>query len=100
MIFFAFYGLLLLNIVTFCVYGIDKLKATHGKWRVPETSLFVLAIIGGSVGALMAMTLFRHKTQKASFRYTIPAILIVHVLMVGYLIYKWLDFVRPFLATA
>lgn len=89
MCFFAFYGILVLNVVAFCLYGIDKAKAARGRWRIPETTLFVIAIIGGAVGALMAMSLFHHKTQKKAFRYVIPVVAILHVLLVAYLVAEW-----------
>ena len=50
------------NVITFVVYGIDKLKAKKGKWRVPETSLLLLAIVGGSVGAWCGVKVWHHKT--------------------------------------
>ena len=67
--------LILINIITFIVYGVDKKRARRKQWRVPEKVLFLLAIIGGSVGALLGMLVFRHKTQKWYFKFGIPAIL-------------------------
>ena len=52
-----------INVLTFLIYGIDKWKARRGKWRIPEDTLIWLAIAGGSIGALLGMYLFRHKTQ-------------------------------------
>lgn len=89
MLFFAFYGWLLANIITFCVYGLDKRKAIHAKWRIPEPTLIILALVGGSVGALMAMSLFRHKTQKPLFRFGVPFIAVVHALLVARIILEW-----------
>lgn len=88
-LFFVFYGWLLVNIVTFLVYGFDKLMAIYGKWRVSEATLFVLAIIGGSVGALMGMELFRHKTQKRSFRIIVPLVALLHAAAAFWLIFLW-----------
>ena len=51
------------NVVTFTVYGIDKSKARRGAWRIPEKRLFLLPLLGGSVGALLGMKVFRHKTK-------------------------------------
>ena len=90
MAFFITYGLLLLNIIAFCLYGLDKRKAERGKWRISEPTLFFVAIMGGSVGSLMAMQLFHHKTQKNYFRYGIPAILIVQATVVAFLLLRWL----------
>ena len=52
--------LLVINVLTFAVYGVDKWKARRGRWRVPEATLMGLAALGGSVGAWLAMQLFRH----------------------------------------
>ena len=87
--FFAFYGILLLNLVAFCMYGLDKSNAKRGLWRISETTLLVVAIIGGAIGALMAMSLFRHKTRKPVFKYAVPAIAVLHVSLVAYLMLKW-----------
>ena len=63
------------NVITFVVYGIDKLKAKKGKWRVPETTLLLLAIVGGSVGAWCGVKVWHHKTMHAKFKYGIPLII-------------------------
>ena len=63
------------NVITFVVYGIDKLKAKKGKWRVPETTLLLLAIIGGSVGAWCGVKVWHHKTMHLKFKYGIPLIM-------------------------
>ncbi len=67
------------NVITFVVYGIDKLKAKKGKWRVPETTLLFLAIIGGSVGAWCGVKVWHHKTMHLKFKYGIPLIMAVQV---------------------
>jgi len=76
--------LLLLNVVAFLAYGIDKYKARHNKWRIPESTLIGLAVIGGSVGALAGMYAFRHKTQHAKFKYGLPIILILQLLLLSF----------------
>ena len=63
------------NVITFVVCGIDKLKAKKGKWRVPETTLLLLAIVGGSVGAWCGVKVWHHKTMHAKFKYGIPLII-------------------------
>lgn len=75
----ALYYLLAVNLLTFISYGIDKWKARHNRWRIPEATLLLLAALGGSIGALLAMKVFRHKTQHKKFRYGVPAILIVQL---------------------
>ena len=67
------------NVITFVVYGIDKLKAKKGKWRVPETTLLLLAIIGGSVEAWCGVKVWHHKTMHLKFKYGIPLIMAVQV---------------------
>lgn len=78
-----------LNVVTFWVYGIDKLKAKKGWWRVPERTLLLLAFLGGSIGARLAMQMFRHKTQHAAFRYGVPFALLLHIVLVGWVLYRF-----------
>ena len=84
MFFFLFYGLILLSVLTFALFGLDKLKAKKGKWRIPEYVLLTLSAIGGSIGALMAMSLFRHKTEKKLFRIGIPIALILQLFLVAW----------------
>ena len=70
--------LLVLNALTFIVYGIDKWKARNDKWRIPESTLLLLAFFGGSVGALLGMQVWHHKTLHWIFRLGIPAMLLLH----------------------
>ncbi|MDR4038559.1 MAG: DUF1294 domain-containing protein [Evtepia sp.] len=67
------------NVAAFCLMGVDKWKAKHGRWRLPEKVLFLSALAGGSVGALLGMGFFRHKTRHWTFRLGMPAILILQV---------------------
>ena len=90
--------LLVMNLIAFFVFGLDKWKAkykqTHEKTRrVPEKTLFLLAALGGSVGALLGMKAFHHKTLHKSFRFGIPAILILQILLIGGL-WVWFTFLR------
>ena len=71
--------LLLINLWTFAVFGWDKRKAKREQWRTPEKKLILLAAIGGSVGALLGMRVFRHKTKKKKFSVGIPVILVVQI---------------------
>lgn len=80
------YYLIGVNLLTFFVFGLDKLKARKGKWRIPEATLIWMSVAGGSAGALLGMCLFRHKTQKRKFTLGIPVILIVQVVLVYFLI--------------
>ena len=80
---YLLYGLLIylaaINIVAFFLYGIDKWKARHDKWRITEACLIWIAVFGGSIGALLGMRLWHHKTQHAKFKYGLPAILILQI---------------------
>lgn len=71
--------LVVINVVTFIVYGIDKWKARHAKWRIPEAVLLGLAFIGGSIGACMGMHVWHHKTLHKRFQYGVPLILLIQV---------------------
>ena len=78
------YYLIAINIVTLIVYGIDKVKAMKGKWRISEATLLLLAIIGGSIGAWLGMKVWHHKTMHKKFKYGIPAILIIQIILITY----------------
>lgn len=71
--------LIVINVITFFLYGIDKLKAKRARWRVPEATLIGLAVIGGSIGAWLAMMVWHHKTMHQKFKYGIPLILAAQV---------------------
>ena len=71
--------LIVINLATFAVYGIDKSRAKRGVWRVPEKTLFLLPLLGGSIGALLGMRTFRHKTKHWYFVWGIPAILLAQI---------------------
>ena len=71
--------LAVINVVTFFMYGIDKWKAKKSMWRIPETTLLTMAVIGGSIGAWMGMRVWHHKTLHKKFRYGVPFILLAQV---------------------
>lgn len=79
--------LLAINVATFVTYGIDKWKARNDKWRIRETSLLMLAVLGGSLGAWLGMKVWHHKTLHKKFRYGVPAIIVVQLLLLGYWVY-------------
>lgn len=85
---YLYIWLTVINIITFAVFGIDKKKAIDGKFRIKELTLFVLSLLGGSLGGLIAMHTFHHKTRKWYFKFGIPLILIAWVAMIVWLIYK------------
>ena len=77
------YYLIAINIVTLIVYGIDKVKAMKGKWRISEATLLLLAIIGGSVGAWLGMKTWHHKTMHKKFKYGLPLILLAQIALIA-----------------
>lgn len=81
-----FYCFLALNLLTFIIYGIDKLKAKNAKWRISESTLIFFAIIGGSIGAWLGLQVWRHKTQHKKFYIGIPVILILQVVATIYVL--------------
>lgn len=77
--------LIIINILSFILYEIDKLKAIKKKERISEKALILIGILGGSIGSLIGMNLFRHKTKKLKFIISLPLILIIHIIVVIYL---------------
>ena len=76
----------ILNVITFFLYGFDKWKAKKDRWRIPESTLLLLAVLGGSIGAWLCMKIWHHKTMHKKFKYGIPLIMI---LQIGILLYLW-----------
>lgn len=73
--------LAVINLIAFGMYGADKQKAIHKQWRIPEVQLLAVAAIGGSVGAILGMQFFHHKTRKWKFRVGVPLILAVQLIL-------------------
>ena len=80
--------LLIINLVAFYLYGNDKRRAKKGRWRIPENTLLLIALIGGSIGALLGMKVFRHKTKHWKFKILVPLFLILQVALAVYLYLK------------
>ncbi|RAU93433.1 DUF1294 domain-containing protein [Paenibacillus sp. YN15] len=78
--------LLVINLVGFGFMRTDKLRAKQKKYRIPEQRLFLTAILGGSVGILAGMQMYRHKTKHATFFVGIPIILAVQMVVAGYML--------------
>ena len=70
------------NLIGFAFMGIDKYQATKRAFRIPEATLFIVAIIGGSIGSLLGMYAFRHKTRHRRFTYGMPFILLVQIALI------------------
>lgn len=81
MIKFILTYLVLMNLIAFIAFGIDKWKARNNAWRIPETTLFLLAILGGSIGAKLGMHIWHHKTKHLSFVIGVPVIMLLQVVL-------------------
>lgn len=79
--------LAMINLTGFCLMGIDKWKAKRGAWRISEKGLFLPALLGGSIGSILGMRVFRHKTKHWYFRWGLPAILLAQVLLCAWLVW-------------
>ena len=73
--------LIIINLVGFVIMGIDKNRARKGAWRISEATLFTIALIGGSIGSIAGMQHFRHKTKHWYFKYGMPLILLVQIVL-------------------
>jgi len=80
------------NLIGFALMGIDKRRAVKKLWRIPESTLFIIALIGGSIGSIIGMRVFHHKTRHWYFVYGMPAILLLQIAAVIVLIYSPLQF--------
>ena len=74
--------LLAINLIAFLAMFIDKRRAKWGKWRIKESTLFMLVLLGGGIGGIAGMYIFRHKTKKPMFKIGFPAILIIEIISV------------------
>ncbi len=68
-----------INLVTLIIFGVDKISSTSGAWRVRERTLYLFSLLGGTIGALLAIHFFRHKSRKASFLLIIIVILLLQI---------------------
>lgn len=84
----AIYYLAAINVTAFILYGLDKLWAKKGRWRVPERSLILIAAAGGSIGAIAAMKVWHHKTKHNKFRLGLPAILLAQIALIYFAVYR------------
>lgn len=81
--------LLFINLIGLLVMYIDKKKAKYGKWRISEKTLLIVALLGGSIGTIIGMYWFRHKTQKIKFTLGFPTILISEIIIITYFLIKY-----------
>ena len=76
--------IVVINLVSFMMFGIDKYKARRGQWRISEATLLAVAAIGGSIGAWVGMKVWHHKTLHSKFRYGVPIMLLAHIALMAY----------------
>jgi len=79
---------IVINLLGLCLMGMDKSKARRHAWRISEKSLFLVSILGGSLGTWAGMYLFRHKTKHWYFRYGYPALAVLQIIIVLLLIFR------------
>ena len=77
-----------MSLAAFAAFGLDKYKAKAGKWRIPERTLFLLALLGGGIGAFLGMKVFRHKTRHTQFVIGIPVIMVIQAVLLGWYLWK------------
>lgn len=82
----------IINIVGFAIMGIDKRKAIKRTFRIPEATLFIVALIGGSIGSILGMQVFRHKTRHWYFVFGMPAILAIQIALLVLLLTGPIEF--------
>ena len=81
--------LLVINLIGLLMMYVDKRKAKYGRWRIPEKTLLIIAILGGSIGTITGMYWFRHKTKKLKFTLGFPTILITEIILIIYFLIKY-----------
>ncbi len=80
--------LMIVNLLGFSSMGIDKKRAKAREWRIKESTLFLIAFIGGSLGSLLGMKVFRHKTKHRSFQILIPFFFLLHIIILTFIFVK------------
>ena len=81
--------ILIMSLISFALFGIDKWKAKNQKWRVPEGTLLLSALLLGGPGALAGMLIFHHKTRKWKFRILVPLFTVLEIILAGFLLLFW-----------
>lgn len=82
--------LLVMNLAAFALMGIDKAKAKAGAWRIPEKTLFLVTALFGGLGGTLGMNVFRHKTKHWYFKYGFPALLVIQLAVLAWVLPKLL----------
>lgn len=84
---YLFIYLILINLIAFLSMYIDKKRAINNKWRIKEKTLFAFALLGGTIGSILGMSTFRHKTKHWYFKFGMPLILILQLILCGYILF-------------
>lgn len=84
---YLFYYILIINLIGVIVMYVDKQKARKNEYRIPEKTLWLVAVLGGAIGTTLGMRWFRHKTKHASFKWGFPAIALVYIIMGIYIVF-------------
>ena len=79
---------IIINLIGFLAMAIDKWKAKNNAWRIPENTLFSITVLGGGIGTIAGMYVFRHKTKKPKFTIGMPVILVLEIVLVIYELIK------------
>ena len=85
--FFFWIYVLVINVISFAIYGIDKQKAVEGEWRIPEFTLLFTGFIGGAIGSFIGMKFFRHKTKKIKFRILVPVFIVLNLAVMAFVLW-------------
>ncbi len=91
-IFFIIGYFVIVNLLGFALMGIDKRKAVRHAFRIPEATLFSVALVGGSIGSILGMFLFRHKTRHWYFKFGLPIILLIQIVIIAFLHFSPIEF--------
>lgn len=84
-------GWIVMNLLAYASFGLDKQRARSRKWRISEKTLLWLTVCGGAVGGWRGMKDFRHKTHKNTFRILIPLFIILQVVLLYFIVFRWID---------
>ena len=82
----------IVNLLGFALMGIDKRKAIRHAFRIPEATLFSVALVGGSIGSILGMLIFRHKTKHWYFKFGMPIILVLQIALIAFLYFSPIEF--------
>ena len=80
---------IIVNVIGFFMMGIDKWKAKRNRWRIPENTLFMATVVGGGIGTILGMYVFRHKTKKPIFKIGMPVVLILEITLIVFLLINY-----------